>query len=189
MTKADTARVIYTSVKDEVLTRIRLRDQALFIYLGAVGTVVGVALGSQGQVDLLLLLPYLALGGAVIVSQHHVLIGNLGVFIVLELDPCLEESDEAAPNWENSASFAEHLSKTIWKRAASHFVLIGIPPVASQTLIWRMGFTDPPILQALWWLGVLITLLSIGIMGRASRLRQHMFDRCDWRSFAKDGKT
>ena len=75
MSAADTARLAYDAARQEILLRMRLRDQALLVYLALVGTIFGVSLSNQdeGGEYILMTIPYIALGVAIIVSQHNVL--------------------------------------------------------------------------------------------------------------------
>jgi len=102
---------------------MQLRDTVLLAYLGAAGAIFGVALGSSlAKPQILWVLPFLSLGAAILVAQHHEVIGSLQHFLVTELQAGY--ADEAAPQWNSSVAFTENSHRQIWWRVAAHFVLI-----------------------------------------------------------------
>lgn len=123
MSAADTARKHYDGARSEITLRMQLRDTVLLAYLGAAGAIFGIVLGSpQAKPQILWVLPFLSLGAAVLVAQHHEVIGSLQYFLVTELQAAY--ADEAAPQWNSSAAFNENSHRQIIWRAAAHFVLI-----------------------------------------------------------------
>src|SRR4051794_11370220 len=80
----------YTSARNEIITRISLRDQAISLYLGASSLVASLVASlyvisdkTSMQVDqvmaaasyLLLIVPLLAYAVSMIISQHNTIIG------------------------------------------------------------------------------------------------------------------
>ena len=100
MSGGETARKNYEMAQQEIQEHLQLRDNVLLVYLGAIGTIFGVALGTNADMKILLVIPYLALGSSVIVSQHNALVGSVESYIVSELEPFLKKIGEHAPYLE-----------------------------------------------------------------------------------------
>lgn len=134
MSTADTARASYEASRNEVLERIRLRDNTLLAFLGACGVLFGVATADTHRLPLLVMVPFLGLAAAFIVTQHDRTIGALCAFITQELAPFLQRESEAAPFWESSGYLQRYSSTAMVLRSLSHTILITIPAVIS--LMW-----------------------------------------------------
>ena len=103
MSMADTARQSYDAARQEMLIRMRLRDQALLVYLAIIGAMLGVSFGPKGSSDILLTIPFISLGVAILVSQHNILLAHLSQFCAEEIPKFLStmaSTDENAPNWD-----------------------------------------------------------------------------------------
>src|ERR1041384_7225395 len=134
MSAADTARASYEASRNEILERIRLRDNALLAFLGATGVVFGVASGTPPRSEFLMILPYLSLAAALIVTQHDRTIGYMCAFITQELEPFLREQSEHAPTWEACNSLRSYSSTAMGLRLVSHGILILGPSVLAIVL-------------------------------------------------------
>ena len=78
----------YRQAKSEALERIKMRDQTLLTYVGAVGAVVGfVVQQAHRDPTFLLIIPVLCVGATFIIVQHHVYIHALSRHINDELMP------------------------------------------------------------------------------------------------------
>ena|GEM_PF-2235543 len=178
MSAGETARKHYESARMELIERIQLRDNVLLLYLGAVGTIFGVSIGTTARLEILLVIPYLALGASTIVSQHHAMIGSLGDFLAHEIEPFLREIGEYAPQWDTSEALkASSNMSTLMGRTLGHLLLIIIPPIAGLSLNWRHGFylTFPEGL--LWWSGVILTGMSIFGIWESHQWRMKLYRR------------
>jgi hypothetical protein len=135
MSAGETARKHYESARLELIERIKLRDHSLLVYLGVVGTILSAALAMPAKLEILLSIPYIALGVAVIISQHNEVIGSLGDFCARELEPFLRnlQPPEDAPQWDNSAALHDYSMQAIKLRSWGHFLLI----IVRQWLAYR----------------------------------------------------
>jgi hypothetical protein len=108
-------RTNYESARNELVQRIQLREQVLLFFVAGVATIYSVALGAGNKLEILLAVPYLSFGTAVILSQHNSVIGALGHFCADEIGPFLKklEPAEYAPLWESSASLHRYFSKCL----------------------------------------------------------------------------
>ena len=91
MSAGETARKNYESARNELVQRIQLREQILLFFVGGVATIYSVALGAENKLEILLAIPYISFGTAVIISQHNSVIGALGHFCAHELWPFLKK--------------------------------------------------------------------------------------------------
>lgn len=154
MSTGDSARKNYEMAKLESISRIQTRDQVLVAYISVVGVIFGAAIGiSIIDLALLLIIPYLTLGAAIIVSQHNSVIGSLGSFFAYEVEPFLREIGESAPQWETSTSLRDYSLKMIWSRSLGQFILLLTPPFTGLVLYWNPS-------NVLWWGGVVCAGLS-----------------------------
>lgn len=182
MTAGDTAREHYTSTRTEMIQRIQLRDNVLLVYLGAIATLLGLAFGASINTEVLLVIPVLSLGAAVILSQHNIAIGSLGAFLVHELEPFLKELGEYAPQWDNSYAFHEYSSRGVSLRTIGHFLLINVPAVAGLVITWRPGICSPFPENPVWWLGILCTGSSVYYIWSAHSWRKRIYAGLKWRT-------
>lgn len=181
MSSGDSARRFYDSARQELIQRIHLRDNVLLVYIGVVGTIFGISFGSASAAQILLVIPYLALGAAVIVSQHNAIIGSIGIFLANEIEPFLKDLGESAPQWDTSNALHEYSKDAIWMRSLGHFLLILIPPVTALVLNWRYGFFSTFPEGPLWWAGLVITVYAAHIILKAHTLRRKLYQQTKWR--------
>jgi hypothetical protein len=161
MSVGETARTNYQSVRSEILERIQLRDNVLVMYLGAIGAFFGLSLGTQAKPEILLIIPYFALGATVIITQHHSMIGSLGDFLAREMEPFLKKIGEYAPQWDTSNAIRDSSHRLSWRGlTVGYILLIDVP--AAAALFLNRGSIDLPLPESLlWWSGVALTILSV----------------------------
>lgn len=148
----------YNSARSELIERIRLRDQVLLAYLGAVGALFAFAFGKDGRTDVLLVMPYLALGAALFVQQHNDVIGSLSHYCKVEIGPYL---GDAPPHWDASDALGEYLSSAVRLRTWGNVAVVLIPSVGSLVLTRQMLLAlVAPTNIALWGGGCLAVLVA-----------------------------
>lgn len=180
MSRGDSARKHYESARKELIQRIRLRDRVLLLYLGAVATISGVAIGSRGaQREILLVLPFLTLGIAIIVSQHNALIGAIGHFCVNEIEPYLKDlpNYEYAPQWDSSNALEEYSQRAIRFRSWGHTAIMLLPSSASLVVTYQEGINPPTWSTVLWWFGIFCVGSIIFIIYRTYLWRKNLYER------------
>ena len=163
MSSADTARCTYEASRNEILERIRLRDNAQLAYLGAVGATFSIA--TSGHDSVLLVLPYLALAATLLVCQHDWTIATLCTFIAEELRAYLDGLREAAPSWEFSRTLSQYSIAAVRLRTTAHLVLIAAPAVFGQFWVKRTHATPGILFTSAWWLGWLALLGAAIVIG------------------------
>lgn len=177
MTKEDSARTFYESAREELIQRIRLRDNVLLFYLGAVGTISGVALGGGGVTkEILFILPFLTLGVAILVSQHNALIGSLGHFCACEIEPFFEDSSnsEYAPQWDSSDALEGYKQQAIKLRSWGHTLMILVPAIASLSINYSY-IIAPVAFGILWWSAFISLVLSSLVIYQAHLWRKSLY--------------
>ncbi len=172
MSAGDSARQHHLTARSELIQRIQLRDHVLVLFLVAVGTLFGIAFGTSAKPEILLVVPYLTLGAAVVISQHQEIIGSLGSFLHNELHPFLETIDEVAPEWDTSQSLKEYLTTAIWMRTLGHSILLVVPSLAALALNWCHGFVSPFPEGPVWWFGVGFMVLSCLVIYKSHQWRK-----------------
>jgi hypothetical protein len=180
MSSGETGRKVYDQMRSEIVQRVQLRDNALILYLGSVGTIFGLALGQLAKYEILLIIPYLSMGVAAIISHHHSIIGSQISFIADELVPFFKSVNEASPMWEISETRKEYSARDINLRFLANLTLTTIPPIAGLILTYELGFYQPFPLGPLWWAGVVITIISIYITVESHFYRSKLLYRLKW---------
>ncbi len=182
MSAGDTARATYESARQELIQRITLRDHVLLVYLGAVGTILAIALGTDARNDILMLIPFISLGAAVLVSQHNSVIGSLGDFCVNELDDFFIslKPSEWAPQWDKSKALQKYSSKSIRLRSWGHSIIVIIPSVLGLAINWNHALYSPFPEGIVWWFAALCFALAIWIITVAHNLRVQLYRKYKW---------
>jgi hypothetical protein len=161
MSVGETARKNYESVRLEFVQRIQLRDNIILAFLGATGTVFGIALATAAKPEILLIIPYLALGTTVLTVHHHSVMMAILDFTCCELEPFLAQIGESAPLWDSSQAVKRNVSRFMLLRTSGHYLIINVPSIAGLLMNWRHKANSSLSLETLWWFGVAATLISI----------------------------
>jgi len=180
MSIGDTARLNYGAVRSEILQRMQLRDYVLLVFLGFTGAIFGIALGTSNKIEILLSLPYLSLGAAILVSQHNMMAAILGEFLACELESVFKQQGENAPQWDNSSTF-ENIAKTAARfRFFGHTLIIFVPCIVALGVNWRAAFYDPFPAQPIWWFGMFCLLIAGAVMWHSHVIRINSYVKRCW---------
>jgi hypothetical protein len=182
MSAGETARKNYESARNELVQRIQLREQILLFFVGGVATIYSVALGAENKLEILLAIPYLSFGTAVIISQHNSVIGALGHFCAREIGPFLRklEPAEYAPLWESSASLHRYSAKALGMRTLAHIVLIVTPAALGLVMNGDYARFSDLTNGIIWWIGAMGTVLALGYLILAHRWRKKLYQEIKW---------
>ncbi len=176
---ADSAREFYRSARDEMLTRMRIRDNILIVYLGAVSTLFAIAINSAHP-EILFCIPYLALGAGLLVCQHYCVMGHLAHFCVTEIANVLEKQNAHAPQWDRSATFHELTSWSIQVRCISHMILLCLPGVMALMMNSKHVLDSPFPFGQLWWFSLLCILATLVLLAVTHWRRYRLYHSKDW---------
>jgi hypothetical protein len=132
VTQSDAALEHYKALRAEIIERLKMRDQVLLAYLGAVAALVGFAAADANRFrtlyhPLMILMPFLALGAATCVSQHQDTITAFNEYINQDL---LKQLSSPPPVfYDSSAAAHRHAPNSLWTRFVTQSVVICGPPV------------------------------------------------------------
>lgn len=173
MSVEDNARIYYESARNEIISRLGLRDNVLIVYLGGISAVYGFALSKDSLLYVLLAAPYLALGASTILSQHHVVIGKLSDYLRMELGANMSPLD-----WERSKAMQSFHPEAMRLRHWSHIILILFPVLIALTVNYdlsafnQLTFGSVEKLKCvLWWLGAISMNFSAFIIEKSHKYR------------------
>lgn len=184
MGETETALAAYQAARQEVIERIRLRDNALVMFLGATSVVFGLAVDDKARSSLLLLLiPYLALAASFILAQHDRTIGALCAFITDDLRKFLRGLRADAPMWESSQFLREYTDLSILMRTLSNLILIILPAVLSLAWAWSTIRSEGKLIQSVWWGGCAVTVMMTILLVATHLDRKSKYDHTTWQKY------
>lgn len=162
---------------------MRIRDQVLLVYLGAIGTILGIALGTSAKIEILLCIPYLALGVSILVSQHNAAIGALGDFCGNEIQEFLDKltPSEAAPQWDNSNALKYLHGQITQLRSWGHLIIVSVPCLISLGVNWNHLFSSFPF-GIIWWFAITCTIIGIFFIAKTHLFRNQLYQKRKWYS-------
>jgi hypothetical protein len=165
----------FESGRQELISRVSQRDNAVLLFLGAATAIFGVAFGNITRPAILFAISPLGLGAAVIYTQHNTLIGQLGRYCGLEVTEQADKILGRCPDsWETSESlFDPRLTEVsnkphgLWgipkiyrDRLYSSILLILIPGITGAIIGLISNFN-------LWgWCGLAVDALTAGWAAR-----------------------
>ncbi len=159
----ESARHSFDAARAELNLRLQLRDTALLAYIVAVGAVVSFVFGgsntSSAKVNILLIIPYLSLSYAFVVSQHNSVIASIIEFLNLDLRTEFKKQNGYAPQFVSSESFIKHTPDSNWQRSFSHFTVMFIPSIFS--LIVTLPNLDSVLLKIIWTASVISAVIGL----------------------------
>jgi len=169
MSAVDTAIKNFEIANNQLTARVRIRNNVLLVYLTVTGTIFSIALGTTAKPEILLAIPYLALGCAIIVSHHNILIGALLDFCSKEIRGFIRKnsSKDEAPQFDSSESLKKYFSPTLKLRTWGHAIIIIIPTIVSLAFNWSHAIGSAFPLGPAWWfaavcgIGCVYTIFSV----------------------------
>lgn len=203
MTRDDQTRTFYESARAELIARIGHRDNVLVVYLGAVGAIYGLVLGIDDRISILLVIPYLALGAALILSQHHAVIGQIGLYLAQELQPFFEsEGHPGPPQWETSDSLRESRPQVMRQLFFGQMLLVVVPAFPALTFTKHLALSPASLfstfttglapsrvhlLAILWWLSCCCGVGAAWLIISAHCLRRRIYAQYKGKAQPKNG--
>lgn len=176
MTRADTARLSYQAARDEILERLRLREQFIGYYLAGAATLFTVAFGNDVASDARVYLPglvsYLSLAVTLLVVQHMDAIHFLADFCRTAVHEALAKEMEDAPQWDRHTrdNPARESGKSVL-RVVSHLFLIQGPGLLGLLVMYPRADGAGQIAFASFALVAWLAGLVLSIRSLLRRLR------------------
>lgn len=132
----------YKTVRGEVLTRMNMRQTVLVLYLGSVGTVLGLAL--DGHLEAGIIIPLISFGVAWIIRDHELGLTCLGMWLREEYQRYLETQDDFVriPQWDASIMRTKY-SKLLISRFIGYGALLAIADLTGLYIAWFALDTHP----------------------------------------------
>lgn len=131
--------------------RASLRDNALLAYLTASGTIFGFVIGKSVDPELLLIVPYLAVGISIMISHHHLLIGSVLDYMENKLK--IED-----------LYFYKSNTRSLLLRTGGHLIIILMPCIAAMAINWKSEFNFSLSIDYMWWFAAICTSLTIIVL-------------------------
>jgi len=102
------------------------------LYIATVGAVLGIVWGSDhSPFQVLLAIPYVALGVTLLIAQHNLVIGAIAKFCHCELSKHLQDAESASkhtvPIWETSKTLKQYWPEWLVQLNIAHAILILLP--------------------------------------------------------------
>lgn len=170
----------YKAARDELITRVRLRDQVLLIYLGFTGAVTGIGLAESESTEIFLALPFLGLGCAILVSQHNSVIGALISYCTGDLKPFLVKKNEYAPEFVSSRTFKGHSQMSNRLRSIGHAIILLFPPIIGLGISFDHALNSPFPFGPTWWFGVICIAVAFYVILTAHGGRRSVYNDTNW---------
>ncbi len=127
----------YNSARSELIERIKLRDQTLSLYILAMGAYLGFVwtahFGHQEKpvsvLDFIIIapMPLICLAFTLIIIQHHILIGRLGLYLGCELDEDIRKTGINIRQWDNSSTLTGVFDSTLNFRFWEQAIILALP--------------------------------------------------------------
>jgi hypothetical protein len=177
MEKADLEILLkfYDTSRQEILIRITARDNTLLIYLGAIAAIIGASFQTDHTL-FLLVIPYLALGISLIISNHHAGIAALATYCSTELGELLKQNNITIPQWENSKIRFKYSNRTFITRYLGDIILINVPSLLSL-VVTSSDYKNHKDLLLIFIFAWICFFLSIFLLVFTLRFRNQMNKR------------
>lgn len=138
----------YKAIRDEAVSRLLARDSLLVLYLAAVGTLFGIAFANDGTKGIVVIVPFIAFGIALMLRDHELVLLRHGRWIRSEYEPYVrhyvkgelkEDTANAVrglrlPLWDTSPVLREYGETDIGPRYVGYALLLALPSVIG--VIW-----------------------------------------------------
>ncbi len=176
-----TAQCYYTAARDEVLLRLRLRDQVLLAYTVAGSSVIGLSLSDITSIGntVALIVPFLAVGASILISAHSIAITHLGSYTVKlkdAIDSCRVHKEVAVEPWDYSEVYMYYSEKNSGKRLSGHIFVICIPAIFSLIVTFDQVVYPFTLHSVLWLCGVCLVVWSLYVLANAHIVRKREID-------------
>ena len=158
----------FNKLRDEIAGRSTAFWTLLGLNVTASGTVAGLVIGYKADPALLLLLPLLTPSLGLLAIDHTFNIARLGRYIDAVIKPMLRAATgnpNVLGNEETVQEYERHPVLRLLPFGIPLVVLFTGIPVGALIVTAYLATVPSPI-GALWWIGLIATLVQIGFWGR-----------------------
>ncbi len=155
----------YKSARDEILLRIRQRDNVLGAFLVLTAALVGLVLkngandGSVNNLELLLIIPFIGASAAAMLGQHHLLIGRLGKYLNEEFQSLLDDNDPKI-HWDNSNSRKEKGKFITMMPTISHIIIVNGISIIPIIVNFKYSYELHLLYSSLWYGSLIVFVMA-----------------------------
>ena len=176
-TPPDLSKEFYTAARAELVERLRLRDNLLVVYFTATATLIGATLTRLIGTEALLAIPYFALGVAILVGQHNLIVEGLGRFLVAEINPGTNSTGSPRRHWDSSEAFKKIRAAAVTLRLVGESVMLHTPCIIALAANGRHALGSPFPYGPAWWVSLLCAVGTVvpGVAVWIRRLRAREF--------------
>ena len=167
----------YESASHHFVSRFQMRDNITLVFLAATGTVLGIAFGTNVQTEVLLVLPFLALGCSFLVVHHNVMLESLLAYLSKEIPPYIQNTTTAgALPYEASQSIKKYFDKALNLRTYGQLFIFGLPSVFSLCVNIERSICGAIVIVLAFWFAVLCTLGTAFFIWTTHKQQIHSID-------------
>ncbi len=123
----------YETASSHFVSRFQMRDNVLLLYLAAVGAIFGVAFGSKNNFEVLLTIPYIALGCSYLIAHHNVMLGALLSY--LNKVSSIDNNNES---FERSQALDSRFNNALNLRTWGQMIILLLPALTSLLLNYKI---------------------------------------------------
>lgn len=151
----------YEATRAEVLERMKMRQTILTVYLGFVGTVLGLAVGTNPRIDALIVIPLASFGVAWIIRDHELGLACLGSWLEETYQQYIDENPvlQGTPQWDGS-KLRQKYGRLFASRFVGYVSLFLIADLAGLFISWGELSTQ----VYLRWIGIALTTFTLIIL-------------------------
>lgn len=163
----------YETVREEILTRMQMRQTAITLYLGFVATVLGLTVGvlPHGEAAALVI-PFVSLGVFWMVRDHELGLACLNLWLKGDYEKYLHSKASLRnyPQWDSSSSSKKYGSDVLVSRFIGYGILFTIPSMVSLILFLSLKATLINIVIGV--IGIILTMSTLVLIINTYRKRR-----------------
>ncbi len=160
------ALTFYIVSKKEMLLRIREREIATYVWMGVLGTILTIAFNRKSlNFDVLLIIPLLAAGISMRISQHETIIAKLAQYCKKEIGPFLKKGQPPElRHWDESEALKGQKTIVGLRNIINSILFVG-PCLFSIILNYNDFFNNGATsYKFVWVTSLFLTVLTIYFM-------------------------
>lgn len=164
----------YKTARDEILLRVRLRDQILTAYLIAIGAVFTGLSVSEGNPVIAIFVPFLSYACSIVLAGHDIAITSINQYIKMVIKS--KQSESLTP-WDCSSVFVEKAYAASINLYRGRMMVLFLPSVLALVIGFDSVSFPVNFPSVLWYMGLWFTLLSGISLIKSLRYRNYVNSR------------